>query len=298
MGKSSSEDDALQRNVLDEGRQAIQLAKEAYPAFLDLKTQYDPQFAKTEVATANARAQGQAAGLDQFGRQYRDSLLAASPEISKANAAMSAQLDTLGPSPLERTLTSQASDELSRGGALTPEEQRQANQGARAAWSARGLAGGGQAAVGEALNRVQYSDARLAQRREFASGIEAQTQARRSQDRAFANNSFNTLGAFFDPYQRMYGTGGSQVSGQVEGANAYQPYLKAAGDVAAGNQATALGMKQLSEQQSEFEQTLAEDTRRFGINRADTNSNASANNRASMTGAGIGAAAVLLAAFI
>jgi hypothetical protein len=298
MAKKKSEDDELERSVLQEGREGIQLAREAYPAFLDLKTQYDPQFARTEVATADARAQAQARGVAQYGQQYRESLLAASPEVAKANAALTGQLDDLGPSALERELTTQAGDELRRGGALTPEESRQANQGARAAWSARGLGTGGQAAVSEVLNRVQYSNQRLGQRREFASGIEAQSQQRRAGDRAFANNTFNTLGAFWDPYQRMYGTGGSQVSGQVQGAAEFQPYLRAAGDVGQGNQAAALGMKQMDQQESQFSRGLEAERENFMMNRDSAANIAAGNNKSAMMGAGIGAAALILAAFI
>src|SRR5436190_9227471 len=55
-------------------------------------------------------------------------------------------------------LTSDASAGLARGGELSPDEVREATQGARAAFQARGLQNSAGASFAEVLNRMQYAN--------------------------------------------------------------------------------------------------------------------------------------------
>jgi hypothetical protein len=69
---------------------------------------------------------------------------------------------------IERELGAQALRDLQLGRALTPEQQRQATQAARAGMSARGLGVGNAAIAAEILNRDAYASQREAERRNFA----------------------------------------------------------------------------------------------------------------------------------
>lgn len=83
------------------------------------------------------------------------------------------RLASSGTSPLQNQLTQQASSELALGGALSDEDRRNATQAAREGWAARGLINSNGAVAEEALNRQALSDQRLAQRQQFAQGVEA-----------------------------------------------------------------------------------------------------------------------------
>jgi hypothetical protein len=72
---------------------------------------------------------------------------------------------------LLRQLDQQAQADLALGGSLSAQEERDAQQSARAAFAARGMAMGNPAVAAEILNRDQYSRQRLGERRQFAQGI-------------------------------------------------------------------------------------------------------------------------------
>jgi hypothetical protein len=74
-------------------------------------------------------------------------------------------------------LTDQAQQELAQGGALTPEQERAIQQSSRAAYAARGTGLTDQAALGEVLNRYNFSQQREAQRRQFAQQVMQQSAA-------------------------------------------------------------------------------------------------------------------------
>jgi hypothetical protein len=84
-------------------------------------------------------------------------------------------------------LDRQALDELKLGGALTAEEERMAQQSARSAYSARGMALGDPAALAEVLNRESYSQARLRERQGIAAGRETGSIARQEYANIFAS---------------------------------------------------------------------------------------------------------------
>ena len=70
-----------------------------------------------------------------------------------------------------RQLDQQAQADLALGGSLSAQDEREAQQAARAAFAARGMAVGNPAVAAEILTRDQYSQQRLGERRAFAQGI-------------------------------------------------------------------------------------------------------------------------------
>lgn len=74
-------------------------------------------------------------------------------------------------SPLYGQLEQQAGDELALGGQLSADEVRQATQGARAAYQARGLGMSAPSAFAEVLGRITLSNQRKGERRQFAMGV-------------------------------------------------------------------------------------------------------------------------------
>jgi hypothetical protein len=75
-----------------------------------------------------------------------------------------------------RELESQAMRELGLGGQLSAQEERQAQQAARGAFAARGMAFGNPAVAAEVLGRDEFSRQRLGERRAFAGGISTMLQ--------------------------------------------------------------------------------------------------------------------------
>jgi hypothetical protein len=202
----------------------------------------------------------------------------------------------MGPSGIETELKRQGLAELKLGGQLSPEEQRGAQQAARAAWSARGMATGTPAAIAEVLNRQSFADARQAGRRAFAGGVDTMSTARRASDVAGTGNIFNTMGAFWDPQQRIFGRGGSAVTGNVNMTGPYQPYLGAAGDVGQSNQQATLGTNAMNQAAQQWDQQRMDTNWYTMFNADETNRNAAAQRSASNTNAAIGAGAGALSA--
>lgn len=79
--------------------------------------------------------------------------------------------EDVGGTEIERMLQDSAVSELSLGRMLSDEEKRAADQSARGAFAARGMAVGKQGALAEILNRESAGTARLGERRQFASGV-------------------------------------------------------------------------------------------------------------------------------
>lgn len=280
---STGKEKAAKIDLLKVGREALQLQRESTPQQLALQQQYGADFARADVATANARAAGEMQGIQQSGAAFNAALRAGSPEIDAATRGITNNLGELGASDIEREQQRQALADLRLGGQLSAEETRTANQAARAAFGARGINRGNPAAIAEVMNREQFSNARRDQRRGYASAVDGQSIGRRNTDAAIANNAMGQLGAFYDPQQRLYGRGGSAVSGQVSGPGQGLPYLNTSAQIATANlqaQDAFMGRQQ--------------DQRQFDINRKDSyyfseqnlansNQNAAAARKASNT---------------
>lgn len=290
------------RNPLQEGEQATQLMRQAYPGLYATQAEWNPQFAALEAQTGAARSAAETAAVRASGTSVRDAIRGASPEIAATGDALLSQLGQLGPSAIEGELTSQALADLRLGGALSPDEMREIVQGGRAADSARGLANGSASAAREVMNRAGAVSARRLQRQQAAAGVDALSQQRKAGDRSYVLNAGQQAMQFYDPYARIFGNGGSAVSGQVSGPAAGQPYLASAASTAAGNQSallTTLGMKEDSRQ---FDINRIDTAKYTEMNRNDTNANAaaqrSASNKNAAVSAGAGIAAAAMLAFL
>ena len=139
------------------------------------------------------------------------------------------------PNQIEAELQRQAQDELALGRALSPEEQRNATQSARAAMAARGMATGNAAVGAEILNRDAFAQQRLDQRRQFAAGVNQMDLARR-QRRIGLAGAYGDLDPFRQGMGPAFGLGMQTLSttagqaGQVFGNS-----LTQSGNVASFN---------------------------------------------------------------
>jgi hypothetical protein len=123
------------------------------------------------------------------------------------------------PNAIEARLQQDAESELALGRSLSPEQQRQATQSARAGMAARGMATGNAALGAEILNRDAYATARQDQRRGFAAGVNQMDLARR-QRRVGLAGAYGDLDPFRQAIGPAFGLGQSTLStttGQVGG---------------------------------------------------------------------------------
>jgi hypothetical protein len=121
------------------------------------------------------------------------------------------------PNAIEARLMQDAESELALGRSLSPEQQRQATQSARAAFAARGMATGNAAAGAELLSRDAYGTARQDQRRGFAAGVNQMDLARR-QRRVGLAGAYGDLDPFRQAIGPAFGLGSQTLStttGQV-----------------------------------------------------------------------------------
>jgi hypothetical protein len=147
---------------LDVGKSA-----QLYERQLQLQQQYLPSM----TTTAGEASRGQYRANIDFGlgllgdASLRQRYEAALPEETRRRAALLGQLDAAGASSPEYTrLQEQLQGSVGeRAGMLTPEQQREAVQAARAAMSARGMATGNAGAAAELLNRDRFVQQRRAQ---------------------------------------------------------------------------------------------------------------------------------------
>jgi hypothetical protein len=140
------------------------------------------------------------------------------------------------PNAIEARLMQDAESELALGRSLSPEQQRQATQSARAAFAARGMATGNAAAGAELLSRDAYGTARQDQRRGFAAGVNQMDLARR-QRRVGLAGAYGDLDPFRQAIGPAFGLGAQTLStttGQVGAI--YGGSLDQAGKVASFNE--------------------------------------------------------------
>lgn len=119
------------------------------------------------------------------------------------------------PNQIEAELQRQAQEELALGRSLTPEQMRNAQQSARAAFAARGLGTSAGSSAAEILNRDAMGQARLDQRRQFA-GAANQMDLQRRGRRITLAEGYGAL----DPYARGLNPAfqlGSATMGQSTG---------------------------------------------------------------------------------
>lgn len=165
------------RSYLDELNSSLTGQEGVQDRVLSLERRFTPQW--QDVQNENQLrgmgllqgAYGQAIPLSaKLSQDYADAMRPVYAGIgASARTAYDATLDP-SVSGLLSTLGKQAGDDLSRGTALSPEEQKQSEQAARLAMAARGLTGN-QAVAQEVLNNYNLGQARQNQARSFAGSV-------------------------------------------------------------------------------------------------------------------------------
>jgi hypothetical protein len=156
---------------------------------------------------------------------------------------------TAGPTVIQRQLRDDAQRDLALGQSLSPEEQRNAAQSARAAFAARGLGTSAGSSAAEILNRDTFGRQRQDQRRQFAMGADqfftGAEEARRAQalganqlDLARRQRRIGLAGAYgdMDPYRQglnaAFNMGGANLDRSIGMASgAFNNSLATAGNV-------------------------------------------------------------------
>jgi hypothetical protein len=139
------------------------------------------------------------------------------------------------PNAIEAQLQRDAESELALGRSLSPEQQREASQSARAAFAARGLGTSMGSSAAEILNRDAYGTARQDARRGFAANVNQMDLARR-QRRIGLAGAYTELDPFRQSIGPAFGLGASTLSnttGQVSGI--FGNSLQQSGNVASFN---------------------------------------------------------------
>jgi hypothetical protein len=147
------------------------------------------------------------------------------------------------PTSIEQALYDQGERELALGRSLSPEQERAAQQSARAAFAARGLGTSMGSAAAEVLNRDAMASARERERQGFASAANDQfvnniTNRRLNLANTYFAGAGNLLAA--DPYARSVGPGfglGLQTQGSQmqQIGNTFASANQMAGNVASFN---------------------------------------------------------------
>ena len=148
------------------------------------------------------------------------------------------------PTSIERELYAQGERELALGRSLSPEQIRDSQQAARAAFSARGLGTSMPSATAEVLNRDAMASARERERQGFASAANDQfvnniTQRRMNLANTYFAGAGNLINA--DPYERAVDrglnySGGTQSNQMQQIGSAFNSANQMAGNVASFNQ--------------------------------------------------------------
>jgi hypothetical protein len=135
------------------------------------------------------------------------------------------------PNVIEAQLQRDAESELALGRSLSPEQQREASQSARAAFAARGLGTSMGSSAAEILNRDAYGQQRLDARRGFAANVNQMDLARRQRRIGLSGMYMET-----DPYRQAlgpaFGLGGDTLrTSQGQVSNIFGNSLGQAGNV-------------------------------------------------------------------
>lgn len=196
------------------------------PRLLELERQYTPLYQQLQnenqirgmqyMQDAYAKSIPRSAELSQ---QYAEAMQPAFAGIG--TSARNAYNATLDPSlsGLMGALGTQATADLERGTALSPEEVKQGQQAARLAMAARGLSGN-QAVATEVLNNYNLGRARQDAARQFAGSVYGMGQQAAQQAMSMYGNSMLGAAQNFSP-AAMYGTTANMQQGL--GAQIFQP---------------------------------------------------------------------------
>lgn len=154
-------------------QETLAAQKEAMPQILELSRQYAPEWAKLESQTIDQIAQADVARQQKLLPDYlklQGALAQGQQQQLQDYGAglVKSYQQAGGAGTLFSGLQKYAEQQQALGGALSPEEQRMAEQSARASYAARGTALGQQANLAEVLNRYGMQQARERERQAFA----------------------------------------------------------------------------------------------------------------------------------
>jgi hypothetical protein len=214
------------RDYKQEMLDAMSAQEAIQPRLLALERQYTPLYQQLQnenqmrgmqmMQDAYGQSIPRSAELSQ---QYAEAMQPALAGIgTSARNAYNATLDP-SVSGLMGMLGTQATADLARGTALSPEEQQQSQQSARMAMAARGLSGN-QAVAQEVLNNYNLGRARQDQARAFAGSVYGLGQQAAQQSMSMYGNTMLGAAQNFSP-AAMYGTTANMQQGL--GAQIFQP---------------------------------------------------------------------------
>jgi hypothetical protein len=280
------------------GQDIVDMSRGSYaaqPWLTKAQAEYGPKFAAAEAQTAGARSAEEGRQVQQnFGAVY-EGLMTSEPY---REATQGFRDNVASNNRIYGALGAQAEEDLALGGRLSGDEQREASQASRAAWNDRGLVTSGRSAVDEVLARVSMSNARKRERQGFAAQVAAQ-------GTAVATQNMSVAAAQFDPYQRMFGTGGSAVTGTLNSDELFTPYAQPAVDIYAADKNYAAAMAQLASAEKMQKAGFQHDLKMTKLNAGYDANTTAANNAAAKSaaksqavgaavGAGVGVAAAAI----
>ena len=245
---------------------------------------------KTEPGTWEKVAIGEAAP-NLYTRRATDQLIAAGRQADELQTVAD-YTDALGytaagdleGTDIERELQRQALTELQLGRALTPEQERMAQQSARAGMAARGLGTGTGALAAEVLNRDMFASQREADRRNFAG----------STNQLLTSNRQNRLGLVGNLLGQSANTRLAQANLRTGLAGAeitVDPYARALAPGAGMGSSTLGNSGQMIGNTWQGATQMAGNVASFNTNMLESRSNTFRNNRTSLQAANIQAGA-------
>jgi len=260
-------------------------AKEDYRDQLAAQIEAYPKLERLQLGTIGKLSDGLSANKNAYTRRATDQLIAAEDQATQLGRigdyteqlGYTAAQDLEG-TDIERELQRQATNELQLGRTLSPEQQRQATQQARAGMSARGLGVGNAALAAEILNRDSYASQREAERRNFAG----------STNQMLVGNRQNRIGMVGNILGQSANTRMNQANlrSSLAGANiTIDPYARAM-NPALGMGASTLGNSgQMIGNTYNTATQMAGNVASFNANMIDTRYNSYQNNQAYLRGA-------------
>jgi hypothetical protein len=266
-------------------------AKEDYRDQLNAQIEAYPKLEALQLGTIGKLSDSLSGNNNAYTRRATDQLIAAEDQVNQLGRigdyteqlGYTAAQDLEG-TDIERELGSQALRDLQLGRALSPEQERQAAQQARAGMSARGLGVGNAALAAEILNRDAYASQREADRRNFAG----------STNQMLVGNRQNRIGMVGNILGQSANTRMNQANlrSSLAGANiTIDPYARAM-NPALGMGASTLGQSgQMIGNTYNTATQMAGNVASFNANMLDSRYNSFQNNQAALRGAGIQAGA-------
>jgi hypothetical protein len=292
--KPKKETPPPQAQPIDYGKMMAQssvAAKEQYRDQLAAQIEAYPKLERLQLGTIGKLSDGLSANKNAYTRRATDQLIAAEDQATQLGRigdyteqlGYTAAQDLEG-TDIERELGSQALRDLQLGRALSPEQERQAAQQARAGMSARGLGVGNAALAAEILNRDSYASQREAERRNFAG----------STNQMLVGNRANRIGMVGNILGQSANTRQNQANLRtaLAGANlTVDPYARALAP-GAGMGSSTLGQSgQMIGNTYNSANQMAGNVASFNANMLDSRYNSYMNNNAALQGAALQAGA-------